>query len=459
MAAGGCFQSRQGTRAMALVATAVILASCCQAFLSASPQLRSRTSTGNLAGSTGPSARPSHLQPSQVSMAAGEEIEISIGVSGLWLQLALALLPTLVIELIVESEKSRPRTREYVLNSEDQISIQIPFQIGNWEAARQNPDRVWKTLAGLLDSSLLRRLQGSLFVLNAVSAFVLFYTVLLVPQGYPLISLQTLPFTLSSFALGLLLAYRANQATLRYIKARDIWGDMLNICRDLTQMSSQWARYEDFVDFARWVPAFPASLMYALRNPEAHDLAQELREAAGPDLSKTGAGAGLSEEEIQLIVNRPKGMLAHHYVTHILRTKIKLMDLPLEQRALMENNITRLINDCGACENIFATPIPVAYSKHTTTFLYLWLFFLPWALEGSLGVGVVFAQQLLSFFLLGIEDIGVQIEQPFDVLPLKKICFKISNEGQIVRSNFASLEEAARVSRKAGVKQADPVPA
>jgi len=444
---------------MALVATAVILASCGQAFLSASPQLRSRTGTSNLAGSTGPSARAIRLQPSQVPMAAGEEVVVELGISGIWVQLVLALLPTLLIELLVESEKARPRTREYVLNSEDQISVQIPFQIGNWEAARRNPDRVWDTLSGLLDSSLLRRLQGPLFVLNAVSAFVLIYTIIGVPQGYPLISLQTLPFTLSSFALGLLLAYRANQATMRYIKARDIWGDMLNICRDLTQMSSQWARYEDFVDFARWVPCFTTCLMCALRNPEAHGLAQELREAAGSDLSKKGAGAGLSEEEIQLIVNRPQGMLAHHYVTHILRTKIKLMELPLEQRALMENNITRLINDCGACENIFATPIPVAYTKHTTTFLYLWLFFLPWALEGSLGVGVVFAQQLLSFFLLGIEDISVQIEQPFDVLPLKKICFKISNEGQIVRSNFAPLEEAARVSRKAALKQADPVPA
>lgn len=384
---------------------------------------------------------------------------MEVGFSGLWVQLGLALLPAIIVELLVESEKARPRTREYVLNSDDQISVQIPFAVPNWEAARKNPDRIWNTLSGLLDSSLLRRLQGPLFILNSVSAFVLLYTMLAVPQGYPLISLQTLPFTLSSFALGLLLAYRANQATLRYIKARDLWGDMLNISRDLTQMSSQWARYDDFVDFARWVPAFTTCLMCGLRNPQNHDLAKELREAAGSDLSLKGAGAGLSEEEIQLIVNRPQGMLAHHYVTHILRTKTKLMELPVEQRALMENNITRLINDCGACENIFATPVPVAYTKHTTTFLYLWLFFLPWALQGSLGAGVVIAQQLLSFFLLGIEDIGVQIEQPFDVLPLKKICFKIANEGQIVRANFMPLEEAGRVSRQAASKRASSVPA
>merc|ERR1711972_859991 len=72
-----------------------------------------------------------------------------------------------------------------------------------------------------------------------------------------------------------------------------------------------------------------------------------------------------------------------------LRAKVKQMGLPLEQRLLMEGNITRLINDMGACENIFATPIPVGYTKHTTRFLFIWLFFLPFALQGQLGVGTV----------------------------------------------------------------------
>eukprot|EP00930_Biecheleria_cincta_P019860 TRINITY_DN15064_c0_g1_i1.p1 TRINITY_DN15064_c0_g1~~TRINITY_DN15064_c0_g1_i1.p1 ORF type:complete len:451 (+),score=78.62 TRINITY_DN15064_c0_g1_i1:78-1430(+) len=441
-------RNRRGVRALALATALVLVVNLGQAFLSAAPDLANRTSilAGSIRSSIAafPRSRRSH-----VGMAADPGFTAAaLDSNGFWVQLGFAVSPAILIEILVEMEKGRPRTREYVLNSDEQISIQIPFQIGNWEAHRQNPDRIWTTLGGLLNSSLLRRLQGPLFVLNLVSVFVLVYSSILVPQGFPALLLQPLPFTLCSFALGLLLAYRANNTTARYIKARDIWGDMLNISRDLTQQSSQWASREDFISFAKWVPAFTTSLMCALRSPDAHSLPNELKEAAGGDLTLQGEGAGLSEEEIQLIVNRPQGMLAHHYVTHILRTKTKLMDLPLEQRALMESNITRLINDMGACENIFSTPIPVMYTKNTSTFLFLWLFFLPWALEGSLGAGVVISQQLLSFFLLGIEDIAVQIEQPFDVLPLKKICFKIANEGQIVRANFDALEEAAAVSRR-----------
>jgi len=47
-------------------------------------------------------------------------------------------------------------------------------------------------------------------------------------------------------------------------------------------------------------------------------------------------------------------------------------------------------------------------------------------------------------------------EQPFDVLPLKKICFKIANEGQIVRANFDALEEAAAVSQRLKQKELKP---
>merc|ERR1719437_48307 len=122
------------------------------------------------------------------------------------------------------------------------------------------------------------------------------------------------------------------------------------------------------------------------------------------------------------------------------------MGLTYQQRLLMEQNVTRLVNDLGACENIFATPIPVGYTKHTSRFLFLWLLFLPFALEGSLGIGTVFGEQLLAFGLLGIEDVGIQIEEPFAVLPLKRIAGKIALEAQVLRGNLTYMEEQARMS-------------
>ena len=35
---------------------------------------------------------------------------------------------------------------------------------------------------------------------------------------------------------------------------------------------------------------------------------------------------------------------------------------------------------------------------------------------------------LLAYLLLGIDDIGIQIEQPFSILPLRDICEEIEDE-------------------------------
>ena len=48
----------------------------------------------------------------------------------------------------------------------------------------------------------------------------------------------------------------------------------------------------------------------------------------------------------------------------------------------------------------------------------MWINLLPLALYPALGWGTPAASLFIGYALLGIEDIGVQIEEPFDVLPL-----------------------------------------
>jgi len=368
------------------------------------------------------------------------------------MQFLIALIPAIVVEFFVlepvqnllASLGLRPKKedRDYVAGSDETIKVQRAFDFQAWEEQRKNPDRYWSILGATLTSStMLTRLQGPLFFLNLVAASVLFYSRYLVPDGYPVVALPTLPFTLCSFALGLLVTFRVNTSNNRYVTARNKWGSILNISRDLSQQACLWAvRKEDGIDYARWVPAFSLALMCHLRDPRSHDLEAELRAAAGPEESANGDGTGLSDAEIKEILSRPEGMNAPHFVLHRLRAMTTGLGVTDEQRLLMEHNITRLVDDLGACENIFATPIPLGYTKHLTRFLFLWLLLLPLALENQLGYGVVFVQQLLAFGLLGVEDIGIQIEEPFAVLPLKRITTKIALEAQIVRKNASELD-------------------
>jgi len=382
------------------------------------------------------------------------EVPPEIDLVTFFTQFFVALVPTVLLEFTLTSPgrklakvlgfSVKDTSRGYVDLEERTILSQSAFDFNSWSKHRQNPTRYIKTTIGLLGSpNVLKRLQGPLFFFNVISTVVLFYDTYIQPRGLPEISLPPLPFTISSSALGLLLVFRVTNANNRYILARGKWGDILNVSRDLAQQASIWAKNpQDVLDFTRWVPAFSASLMCHLRDPARHDLAQELRAARGPPEGDVGDARGLLDEEIEQILNRPTGYSAPHFVLHRLRTKIGRLGLAKQERLLMEANVTRLINDLGACENILATPIPVGYTKHTTRFLFLWLALLPLALQSDLGIATVFGEQLIAFGLLGIEDIGIQIEEPFAVLPIDRICTKTALEAQVLRKEAAEAKKA-----------------
>jgi len=64
------------------------------------------------------------------------------------------------------------------------------------------------------------------------------------------------------------------------------------------------------------------------------------------------------------------------------------------------------------CERIMRTPLPMTYSRHSSRFLFVWINALPFALYGSFGWGCIAVTVLISALLLGIDEIGVQIEEP-----------------------------------------------
>lgn len=57
--------------------------------------------------------------------------------------------------------------------------------------------------------------------------------------------------------------------------------------------------------------------------------------------------------------------------------------------------------------------------RHTSRFLVCWLTCLPFCVADSMGWMTVPIAVGLAFFLFGIEEIGVQIEEPFGILALE----------------------------------------
>jgi putative membrane protein len=97
-----------------------------------------------------------------------------------------------------------------------------------------------------------------------------------------------------------------------------------------------------------------------------------------------------------------------------------------QQLTAMHGLLNFLVDSLGACERILKTPMPLAYAIHLKQLLLVYCLLLPFQLVKELEWLTGFTVALVSFTLLGIEEIGLEIENPFghdpNDLPLDAIC-------------------------------------
>ena len=253
--------------------------------------------------------------------------------------------------------------------------------------------------------------------------------VILLHEKYPNLSIPMTGHSLVASSLGLLLSYRTNSAYSRFWEARGHWTSTKIICRSLAVvMKTHFAPYspKSTAKFIDQLSAFPACLMHLclggaakLSNNAQQWLPNDLDYQTQPawpcmllclELQKT-----LHEAELES--KSAKGSLiesAHH--------------------AHAAHQIDNLLGQMSNCEKILRTPVPWTYSRHTSRFLTLWLGTLPLALIGTVSKWLVLPIMIsASYCMLGIEEIGHLIEQPFIGDPLDgddKIFVELDEDGE-----------------------------
>jgi len=282
----------------------------------------------------------------------------------------------------------------------------------------------------MLRSGIVRSLAGPCLFFTILSAAVVayhdvqrFYFPRLPPPPY----LTLAPFTLTSFALSLLLVFRTNSSYSRWWEARAQWGKVVNRSRDIVRMSLAYMDPDMAAVTVKWTKVFPIALKCHLRDD--------------PTLKPKLARAGLTPRELDAVL-----AAKHHpnFILQVLASCLARAKLDPMIRVHMESNLTCLEDMMGGMERILKTPVPLFCTHHISRFITSWLFFLPFGLWASLGWGTVPATFILAFFLLGIDEIGVQIEEPYSILPLETIAAGIAdNIDELVASNSVAQELAA----------------
>jgi ion channel-forming bestrophin family protein len=220
-----------------------------------------------------------------------------------------------------------------------------------------------------------------------------------------------------SIVLGLLLVFRTNTAYDRFWEGRKAWGTIVNTTRNLTRRIWVFVEEQSPNDCTHKKEALYLILAFAIA------IKLHLRqEALNPELMEL-----MSDHQRIALQEAPNAPLKiAFWIEDYLQQQFQFQRVDLYQITTMSDLLDTLVNSLGACERILKTPIPMAYAIHLKQLLLIYCLLLPFQLIGEISYWAGPIVALVSFTLFGIEEIGVEIENPFgrdyNDLPLDAIC-------------------------------------
>lgn len=269
-----------------------------------------------------------------------------------------------------------------------------------------------------IEGSLVREIMGRVTLCVAWSAIV-FVLYQYGPPVFRHLSMAETAHGMIGPALGLLLVFRTNSSYDRFWEGRKQWGGIVNETRNLARQAETWlsADAELANSVIRWTSAFAFATMNRLRGSNSIGAARQGLPAGDVSMiEKSG--------HVPLAVARRLTSLLSEAQRRGLIDAIHLRSLDL--------NIQALVDYCGACERIRSTPAPFGYVVHLRRALFLYCLTLPLALVKNYGWETIPVTLGISYIMFGIEEIGVEIENPFEQmindLPLESICATVDGD-------------------------------
>ena len=242
------------------------------------------------------------------------------------------------------------------------------------------------------------------------------------------VALAIAPFEFAGAALGLLLILRTNAGYDRWWEARQLWGGIVNQSRNLVIGAMAYGPndLEWREKIVRWAAVFPHVARLSLRG--------ELPSSEVANLvSSEDARRVATAEHMPSFVASILGDLLHEARETLGMDGFAFIQVDRE-RAL-------LIDHIGACERIAKTPLPRAYSINIRRLIVFFLLTLPFSLLHLLDNDwlVPFITMLVAYPVLSLDQIGVELENPFSTSSLNHLPLDDISAG-IERNLLAALQ-------------------
>lgn len=303
------------------------------------------------------------------------------------------------------------------------------FGFQRWDTHRRR-SRHWRHVLSLGASKVFTEISPVCAIITGFGALAPLYEALVGPGSFPHIAAT--PYTLTTAVISLLLVFRTNASYDRYWEARKLWARLIQRSRDLARQSAMWVEDEALREMAlRYTTAFPIALKCHL--------------TTGTGFDKDLKGVLRPSELEDLVASNHKPLHITQILTEVIRQS-RVSEFKLSQ---MDQNLTAFADVMGACERILRCPIPLSYTRHTSRAILLYCSLLPMVLFQDLGLAMIPTAFIISYAMLGIEQIGVDIEEPFHLMPLGALASLSARNVKAVRDSSEAVRKMVTDSKKA----------
>lgn len=270
------------------------------------------------------------------------------------------------------------------------------------------------------------------------------------------VSVPVLAGLIPNIVLGLMLVFRTNTAYERFWEGRRLWGNLVNTVRNLARqiwvviLEKEPQERQEKAAILRLLVAFAVATKLHLRQEPINE---ELKVLLTPSRFFT----------LKEMLNPPLEIA--FWIGDYLQEQYRRDRLNIYQLNAMHELLNHMVDVLGGCERILKTPIPLAYAIHLKQLLLIYCLTLPFQFVEQLTWWTGLITALVSFTLFGIEEIGIEIENPFgrdpNDLPLDMICttmlHNIEDLMTLTPSNSRPLtaEDEARAMRQDVLAHAD----
>ncbi len=225
-----------------------------------------------------------------------------------------------------------------------------------------------------------------------------------------------------NLVLGLLLVFRTNTAYDRFWEGRKAWATLTANIRNLG--------YLIWVVIAEVEPTDRENKVSALRLLVAFAIATKLQLRQQPINNELEA-LMTPDQFLKLKAVKSTPLQLAMWIGDYVQQQYKRNLVNPNQLTATNMLVSGLLEAVTTCERIVSTPIPLAYAIYLKRLLLIYCVSLPFQVVNNLHWWTSPIAAILSFVLLGIEEIGTEIENPFgddaNDLPLEEICTTIIN--------------------------------